>query len=292
MEGKIIKGIAGFYYIHAHNGVMYECKAKGIFRKDHQKPLVGDDVSFTELTKEPPQGNITKLHERKNALIRPAVANVDQAVIIFAAKHPEPNYNLLDRFLIMMQEQGIPCLICINKCDLLTKEEQEQIRKNYEQSGCDLICTSVKTGENIKLLEQKLRGKTSTVAGPSGVGKSSLVNCLAGAEVMETGDISSKIKRGKNTTRHTFLLALWQDTFLMDTPGFSSLNLPLMEKEQLRFHYPEFEPYEGTCRYPGCVHVSEPDCRVKEAVKEGSIAGLRYENYKLLFEELKQQKRY
>lgn len=292
MEGKIIKGIAGFYYIHAGNGVVYECKAKGIFRKDHQKPLVGDNVSFTELTMEPPQGNIVKLHDRKNALIRPAVANVDQAVIIFAAKHPEPNYNLLDRFLIMMQAQGIPCLICINKCDLLTKEEQEQIRSNYAKSGCDLIFTSVKTGENIELLYRKLWGKTSTVAGPSGVGKSSLVNSLAKTEIMETGDISSKIKRGKNTTRHTFLLALEQDTFLMDTPGFSSLNLPYMEKEQLRFYYPEFENYEGTCRYPGCVHVSEPECTVKEAVALGDISKLRYDNYKLLFEELKQQKRY
>lgn len=292
MEGKIIKGIAGFYYIHAQNGLVYECKAKGIFRKDNQKPLVGDNVSFTELTREPAQGNITELHSRKNELIRPAVANVDQAVVIFAAKDPEPNYNLLDRFLIMMEAQDIPSLICINKSDLITRQEQEKIYKDYEGAGCEILFTSTKTGENIDKLYEKLKGKTSTVAGPSGVGKSSMVNCLAKNEIMETGDISSKIKRGKNTTRHTFLMALDQDTFLMDTPGFSSLSLPVMEKEQLRFHYPEFSAYEGTCRFQGCVHISEPDCSIKHAVASGEIPKLRYENYRLLFEELKQQKRY
>lgn len=292
MEGKIIKGIAGFYYIHAQNGLVYECKAKGIFRKDNQKPLVGDNVSFTELTREPAQGNITELHSRKNELIRPAVANVDQAVVIFAAKDPEPNYNLLDRFLIMMEAQDIPCLICINKSDLITKQEQEKIYKDYEGAGCEILFTSTKTGENIDKLYEKLKGKTSTVAGPSGVGKSSMVNCLAKNEIMETGDISSKIKRGKNTTRHTFLMALDQDTFLMDTPGFSSLSLPVMEKEQLRFHYLEFSTYEGACRFQGCVHISEPDCSVKQAVASGKIPKQRYENYRLLFEELKQQKRY
>ena len=292
MEGKIIKGIAGFYYIHAQNGLVYECKAKGIFRKDNQKPLVGDNVSFTELTREPAQGNITELHSRKNELIRPAVANVDQAVVIFAAKDPEPNYNLLDRFLIMMEAQDIPSLICINKSDLITRQEQEKIYKDYEGAGCEILFTSTKTGENIDKLYEKLKGKTSTVAGPSGVGKSSMVNCLAKNEIMETGDISSKIKRGKNTTRHTFLMALDQDTFLMDTPGFSSLSLPVMEKEQHRFHYPEFSAYEGTCRFQGCVHISEPDCSIKHAVASGEIPKLRYENYRLLFEELKQQKRY
>lgn len=292
MEGKIIKGIAGFYYIHAENEIVYECKAKGIFRKDNQKPLVGDNVSFTELTKEPAVGNIIKLHKRKNALIRPAVANVDQAVVIFAAKNPEPNYNLLDRFLVMMQMQGISCLICMNKADLITLEEQERIFREYEKSGCDVIFTSTKTGLNIDLLKERLSGKTSTVAGPSGVGKSSLVNCLTRQEIMETGDISRKIKRGKNTTRHTFLTALDGDSFLMDTPGFSSLMIPPMEKEELRFCYPEFEEYEGNCRFHGCVHVSEPDCCVKRAVAEKNISKLRYENYKQLFEELKQQKKY
>ena len=291
MKGKIIKGIAGFYYVYAQ-GNTYECKAKGKFRNQKVKPLVGDDVEITVLDEKECLGNIDQILPRHSELIRPAVANVDQTMVVFAAASPDPNFNLLDRFLIMMQAQGIPCLICINKCDLLTAEERERIQTDYEHSGCDLIFTSVKTGEHIELLHQKLHGKTSTVAGPSGVGKSSLVNCLAKTEVMETGDISNKIKRGKNTTRHTFLLALEQDTFLMDTPGFSSLNLPVMEKEQLRFHYPEFEAYEGTCRYPGCVHMSEPECTVKEAVAEGRIARLRYDNYRVLFEELKQQKRY
>ncbi len=292
MNGKIIKGIAGFYYVYAENGVIYECKAKGIFRKDNRKPLIGDQVSIDVLSQEPAEGNIIRLRERKNELIRPAVANVDQAVIIFAAKDPQPNYNILDRFLIMMGQQGIPCLICINKADLIHEQEQEQIRRIYADAGCELLFTSAKSGFHIDELRERLKGKTTTVAGPSGVGKSSLVNQLARQDIMETGELSRKVKRGKNTTRHTFFMALNQDTFLMDTPGFTSLGLFELAKEDLRFYYPEFEAAEGKCRFQGCVHINEPDCRVKEAVKEGRISALRYENYKQIYEELKRQKRY
>lgn len=292
MDGKIIKGIAGFYYIYAADGNTYECKAKGIFRKDNRKPLVGDDVKIDIISKDPPVGNIVQLCERRNELIRPAVANVDQAIIIFAVKNPEPNYNILDRFLIMMSQQNIPCLICMNKADLISEEEQEKIRKHYEGAGCEMLFTSVKKDWNIDVLRERLQGKTTTVAGPSGVGKSSLVNKLVREEIMETGDLSQKVKRGKNTTRHTFLMTVDKQTFIMDTPGFTSLGMFLLEKEMLRHYYPEFEFAEGRCRFQGCVHVNEPDCRVKESVEDGKISSLRYENYKMLYEELKNQKRY
>lgn len=292
MNGKIIKGIAGFYYVYGENGRVYECKAKGIFRKDGKKPLVGDNVSYQVLSEEDAEGHIEQLLPRKNELIRPAVANVDQAVIIFAAAQPEPNYNLLDRFLLLMQMQSVPCLICINKTDLVSGEALDQIAQDYRDAGCELLFTSTKTGYNLDRLRACLRGKTTVAAGPSGVGKSSLVNCMTNSEIMETGEISQKIRRGKNTTRHTQLLSLGEQSFLLDTPGFSSLSLFLEEKETLRFYYPEFTPYEGKCRYHGCMHMSEPDCTVKQAVEEGRISELRYENYKQMFTELSNRKKY
>lgn len=291
MIGKIIKGIAGFYYVYA-DGVIYECKAKGIFRKEHVKPLVGDQVEIAILSKEPPIGNIESLLPRKNELIRPAVANIDQAVIIFAYVQPEPNYNLLDRFLIMMQQQEIPCVICMNKTDLTTREEMDRIQTVYRGAGCKFLTTCTKTGEGMQELLEELRGKTSTVAGPSGVGKSSLINMLSKEDVSETGDLSEKIGRGKNTTRHTQIHPLGEDTFLLDTPGFSSLGLFDLQKDQLRFFYPEFAEYEGTCKYVGCTHTHEPECSVKEAVSKEVISKMRYRNYKQIYEELKLQKGY
>ncbi len=292
MEGRIIKGVAGFYYVYGEDGVLYECKAKGIFRKDHQKPLVGDLVSVERISEKPPVGSIVRLYDRKNELIRPAVANIDQALVIFSLTRPEPNFQLLDRFLIMMGKQGIPCVICMNKADLVTEEVCGEVRRQYAGAGCGLLFTSAVTGSGMDALRGRLAGKTSTVAGPSGVGKSSIVNAVLGRPAMETDEISAKISRGKNTTRHTFFHAVDRSTFLLDTPGFSSLELPGMEKEELRFYYPELARYEGACRFQDCVHISEPDCAVKSAVSEGRISGRRYERYLQLFEELKAQRRY
>ena len=292
MQGKIVKGISGFYYVHVVESGIYECKAKGIFRQQKMKPLVGDDVEIDIISEEKKTGNVAAILPRKNALIRPAVANVDQALLIFAAASPNPNFNLLDRFLVMMGRQDVPVILCFNKCDLITEEQQQEIASVYEASGCKILFVSAKKELGLKELQEILGGKTTTVAGPSGVGKSSLINLLAPEACMETGEISKKIERGRHTTRHAELIQLKGDGYIMDTPGFSSLYLPEMEKEELQDCYPEFAAFEPYCRFQGCSHISEPDCGVKEALSEGKIHPVRYENYCQLYGELKDRKKY
>ena len=292
MQGKIVKGISGFYYVHVVESGIYECKAKGIFRQQKMKPLVGDDVEIDIISEEKKTGNVAAILPRKNALIRPAVANVDQALLNFAAASPNPNFNLLDRFLVMMGRQDVPVILCFNKCDLITEEQQQEIASIYEASGCKILFVSAKKELGLKELQEILEGKTTTVAGPSGVGKSSLINLLAPEACMETGEISKKIERGRHTTRHAELIQLKGDGYIMDTPGFSSLYLPEMEKEELQDCYPEFAAFEPYCRFQGCSHISEPDCGVKEALSEGKIHPVRYENYCQLYGELKDRKKY
>lgn len=292
MQGKIIKGIAGFYYVHVEGKGTYECKAKGIFRKDNTKPLVGDDVEVEVLDEEGMLGTINVILPRKNALIRPAVANVDQALVIFAIVKPTPNFNLLDRFLIMMEQQKLPCIICFNKQDIATEEEQQTLKQVYEECGYQVLFVSAKDENGLEELKHVLGGKTTTVAGPSGVGKSSIINKLQPDIYMETGEISKKIERGKHTTRHSQLIALEGGTYIMDTPGFSSLTLADMEKEDLQGYYQEFEAHESQCKFGGCAHINEPICGIKEAVEAGKISKIRYDNYLLLYNELKNKKKY
>ena len=292
IHGKIIKGIAGFYYVHIPDKGIYECKAKGVFRKNNEKPLVGDNVEITILDEEKKLGNVDRILTRSNDLIRPAVANVDQALVIFAADKPKPNFNLLDRFLLMMEQKDIPTIICFNKKDLVTEEEIEELSNIYKGTGHSIYFMSAANGDGVEAVKACLHGKTSTVAGPSGVGKSSFINLLQSDVKMETGSISEKIERGKHTTRHSELITLNEDSYILDTPGFSSLSIFDLEKEDLKWYYPEFEKLEGQCRFLGCNHINEPDCVVKQAVEEGSISTMRYENYKLIFEECSNRKKY
>ncbi len=292
MQGKIVKGISGFYYVHVVGTGIYECKAKGVFRNRKVKPLVGDNVEIVVLDEEKRIGNVEEILPRKNELIRPAVSNIDMALVIFAAAKPDPNFNLLDRFLCMMEYQKVPVTICFNKCDLVSEEEKEKLQQIYAPAGYEILFTSVKTGENIDNLKALLADKTMTVAGPSGVGKSSLINELQTGVRMQTGAISDKIGRGKHTTRHSEIISIGQDTYIMDTPGFSSMDLPGFEKEDLWTCYPEFVPYEPECRFIGCSHIGEPDCGVKNALADGKISQVRYDNYVMLYEEMKNIRKY
>ncbi|MBO5241678.1 MAG: ribosome small subunit-dependent GTPase A [Lachnospiraceae bacterium] len=292
-KGRIIKGIAGFYYVQTAHGQVYECKAKGSFRNDKMKPLVGDYVRFAVVDEEKKKGNIELIEKRKNELIRPAVANIDQALVIFASIHPEPNFHLLDTFLARMELLDIPSLICFNKSDL--DEDQsiyQEIEQIYRESGYPIIYTSAKKNQGIDELKQRLKGKCTTVAGPSGVGKSSLINLLQSNVQMETSDISQKTARGRHTTRHSELIALGENSFIMDTPGFTSLRMDEYEKEDISRGFREIYMQEGSCRFAGCSHIHEPDCGVKEALCQGKISKKRYDSYVMMYEECKEKRRY
>lgn len=292
MLGKIIKGVAGSYYVHVVNRGIYECKAKGIFRYQNIKPLPGDNVDIKILDDEAGIGNIEKIHERANELIRPAVANIDQALVVFAMKSPMPNLNLLDRFLVMMESAGIKTIICFNKVDLVASEDVETMKAIYVGAGYEVLFVSAANGHGIDNIHRILEGKTTAFAGPSGVGKSSVLNAIMPEANSQTGEISEKIQRGKHTTRHTEIFNIYGDTYVMDTPGFSSMYTCQCEKEELRYYYPEYREYEGQCRFNGCVHINEPGCVVKEAVKGGIISKSRYDNYILLFDEIKNKRKY
>ncbi len=291
MKGKIIRGIAGFYYVLAEDARVYECKAKGIFRKDRQKPLVGDEVCLEVIDAAEQTANVTRLLPRKNELIRPAVANVDQAMVLFALKDPDPESAILDRFLVMMEKAGIPVLICFNKKDLVDSEAAVRWKEIYEACGYEVHLLSADREDGTEAVRQKLKGKTTVVAGPSGSGKSTLTNGMQSIVRMETGEISRKLKRGKNTTRHAELIPIGTDTFFCDTPGFTSLDLPEMEASELQQYFPEFAPYEPSCRFTGCAHIHEPDCGVKAALEGGKIPKERYDNYCRFYAALKEQEK-
>ena len=292
MQGKIIKGIAGFYYVHVVEFGVYECKAKGVFRKEKIKPLVGDNVEIEILDESEKKGNIVKILPRQNELIRPAVANIDQALVVFAITKPNPHFNLLDRFLVMMESKEIPVVLCFNKEDIATDPQVKELESIYESCGYPLVFVSAKEERGIETIRELLKGKTTAIAGPSGVGKSSIINILQPEADMETGAISTKIERGKHTTRHSELFCLDTDTYLMDTPGFSSMFVEDMEPQELKEYFPEFAPFEDECKFLGCVHIGEKICGVKQAVEQGKISKSRYENYRLFYQELKEKRRY
>lgn len=292
MQGKIIKGIAGFYYVHTPGFGVYECKAKGIFRNKKIKPLIGDNVVIEVLDENFKKGNIMEIGNRKNQLVRPAVSNVDQALVIFAAAKPEPNLNLLDRFLIVMNKQKVNTIVCFNKNDIVSEKEETLLADAYNKGNYHVVFTSVPQEKGIDRIRELLRDKTTVLAGPSGVGKSSLINLLIPEALMEIGTLSAKIDRGKHTTRHSELFCMEGSTYIMDTPGFSSLSIEDIEKEELKEYFPEFQRYVDYCRFGGCMHINEPNCAVKEALSEDKISKIRYDNYILLYEELKDKKKY
>ncbi|MFI3207791.1 MAG: ribosome small subunit-dependent GTPase A [Eubacteriales bacterium] len=292
MTGKIVKGIAGFYYVHVVESGIYECKAKGIFRKEKVKPLVGDNVEIDVIDEIEKKGNVVKILPRSNELIRPLVANIDQALVVFAITKPKPHFNLLDRFLIMMEQKEIPIVIAFNKSDIATEEECKEIEAVYAKSGYTILFVSGKSGRNIDKLKEVLENKTTAIAGPSGVGKSTIINLLNPEAKMETGEISRKIERGKHTTRHSELFSLEGHSYIMDTPGFSSLYVNEFEKEELKQYFPEFQEYLDQCKFLGCNHIHEPKCVVKTAVESGEIHKVRYQSYLDMYKELEEKKRY
>ena len=295
MKGRIVKGIAGFYYVHVEGKGIFECRARGILRRKEIRPLVGDEVLLVEVedTDRPGlSGHIEEILPRKNQMIRPAVANVDQMLIVFACAYPEPDFNLIDRMLVSAGTYGVAVIICFNKSDLADEAGMNSLRETYETAGCGICFTSVCTMDGFDGLYRILEGKTTVLSGPSGVGKSSMINKLVPEARMETGDLSRRIERGKQTTRHTELFPLAHNGYIMDTPGFSSVFLPEIEKEELAGYFPEFDRFFEGCRFRGCAHLEEPGCAVKAAVEEGLIPASRYDNYKLFYEELKNRRKY
>ncbi len=284
MTGRIIRGVGGLYYVAADNAV-YECSARGKFRKAKITPTVGDFVTFTVLDDTNKKGALDTIEKRKNSLIRPRVANIDTAVITFAAASPDINMDLLDRFLILAETQNIPnVVICINKSDLVNDDAREEFYRVY--GGIYPVCyVSAEKKTGIDTLRGFIKGVT-VLAGPSGVGKSSLINALVPESNRQTGEISKKIERGKHTTRQVELLNMDKDIYIVDSPGFTSLSLDFLKPEDVQHYFREFEPYLGKCRFVDCAHIAEPDCAVKEHIGEG-ISKERYDRFVYLYDELK-----
>ncbi|VYT75726.1 ribosome small subunit-dependent GTPase A [Clostridium tertium] len=281
MEGKIIKGIGGFYYVKTKEEVI-ECKARGKFRHKDLKPMVGDNVIINVSNG---KGVIEDILDRSSELIRPTVANVTQAFVVFAIKNPDINFDLLNRFLILCEHNNIKSIVCLNKEDLATNEEKEEVKKKINDIGYDVLFINAKKAIGIELLKERLESEVTVLCGPSGAGKSTLINTLIDRSHMETGAVSDKIGRGKHTTRHSELIEI-ENGYLVDSPGFSNIDISFIDKDELRYCFPEFEDYNHNCKFRGCLHNKEPQCAVKAAVEEGKINEYRYNFYIRILEEL------
>ena len=296
VQGTIIKGIAGFYYVEAGQTI-YECKARGKFRNKNIIPVIGDNVLISLKEEENSsdrylEGTIEEILERRNSLIRPAVANVDQAMVVFSVTYPQIHLDLLDRFLIHIEKEEITPCIVLNKIDEGNPEDYEYIVERYTKVGYEVICLSAKKAIHTELLMPKLKDKTTVFAGPSGVGKSTLLNTIEKGLALETGHVSDKIKRGKHTTRHVELIPLSAGGFVLDTPGFTSLQLDGIDADDLQYYFPEFKDYIGSCKFRGCTHIHEPGCKVKEALENEEIVKERYETYTTFYKQLKETRRW
>lgn len=279
VEGKIIKGIGGFYYV-SHGDEIIECKARGIFRKRGITPKVGDNVMIK------PTGDsfIEEIFPRENELIRPAVANVTQIVLVVASRFPEPNILYIDTLIGTAKLISLKLILCVNKSDIC---KNELIFDVFCNSGCEMIYTSAVAGEGIEKLKNKLAGQVTVFAGNSGVGKSSIINLVSPNSFLKTGDISKKVERGKHTTRHTELIKIQNEGYIIDTPGFSTIALDNVKPDELAFLYDEFKPYIDNCKFTGCSHTKEIGCEVINAVKMNSIHPVRFENYLTLYQRAK-----
>ncbi|MDD6484085.1 MAG: ribosome small subunit-dependent GTPase A [Clostridiales bacterium] len=281
MTGIIIKGIGGFYYVKAADNNVYECRARGLFRRDGITPMIGDRVDISDNT-------IVKIHERTTMLTRPPVANVDTLLLVAAAAEPEPNTLLLDKMSINARQCGIETMLCINKSELADRHDLAEI---YESALSCVIFTSAKEGRGIDELRELLKGRVTAFAGLSGVGKSTLLSLITNRS-LETGSVSEKIMRGRHTTRHVELFALDEGGFVLDTPGFSSLETENIDADKLWEYFPEMAQAQGRCRFRGCSHINEPDCYVKKLLEEGKIKPSRYESYKEIYGRLKLVKKW
>ena len=290
LEGIIIKGIGGFYYVKTSKGII-ESRAKGGFREKNEKPLVGDLVRI-KISDEDNSGYVVEILKRKSELIRPAVANVSQVIIVASIKDPDINPWLVDKFIMMAENERLNIVICLNKFDL-DEEKTNKYYDIYSKAGYNVIKTSALEKKNIDDLKKCLENNISVFAGPSGAGKSSLLNTINKSFNLETSDVSRKTKRGKHTTRHAELLDIGENTFVLDTPGFSALNLNFINEEtEIREYFREIKKYGQNCKFISCLHNKEPNCGVKTAVEEGYISKERYDNYLLLLEEYKSTRRY
>lgn len=287
MQGTIVKGIGGFYYIKTNNEII-ESKARGKFRYDSLSPMVGDKV---DVVLRKGQGVIDKIYPRKSKLKRPAVANVTQALVVFAFNRPKINEDLLNRFLISCELNSLKIVVCFNKLDLAEEEEKSCIIDAMKNTGYDVIFLTAKENYGIDKIKEKLKGNITVLCGPSGVGKSTILNAISGKNIMETGQISQKLKRGKHTTRHSELIEL-EEGLIVDTPGFSSLDISDISKEKLQYCFPEFIDLIGQCRFTGCFHYKEPDCAIKISVQDGKISRRRYEFYIKVLNEIMSKKKY
>ncbi|MGE6753159.1 ribosome small subunit-dependent GTPase A [Rossellomorea sp. NPDC071047] len=288
-EGKIVKALSGFYYVLSEGSVT-QCRGRGNFRINKITPLVGDYVEFQAENKT--DGYILKVHDRKNELVRPPIANVDQAILVFSASEPDFSPALLDRFLVLVESKEIEPLICVTKMDLLTSDQTDKIErfvKDYRSFGYEVLMTSSKTEHGVEELTPYLRDKISVFAGQSGVGKSSLLNALKPELELKTAMISSHLGRGKHTTRHVELIDI-EDGLVADTPGFSSLEFSELEIEELPQCFPEMVEVSEECKFRGCLHINEPKCAVKAAVEAGEIPTYRYDHYLTFHKEIKDRK--
>ena len=287
-RGRIIRSLSGFYDVQLPEGVV-TCRGRGILRKEQITPLTGDLV---EITLEGGKGMVETVLPRSNSFIRPAVANVDALVLFAANVNPVTEPFLIDRVAAIAGDQNVPCILCINKSDL---DPAEQLQEIYRKAGFPVICTSAKTGQGIEELRQTLKGKLTAFTGNSGVGKSSILNCLCPELTLATGEVSEKLGRGRHTTRHVELYCLGSDTYVMDTPGFSSFDTDQMDvilKENLQYSFPDFAPCLGRCQFADCSHRSEPGCAVRAQVEAGQISASRYDSYLRLYEKSAQIKQW